>query len=134
MRTPPHLPLPNQFSHPQALSGLPSYTCNLTATCPLQFFAIPAEAFLRAIDGVWTEPLYRLRSRARVVGHGCRADSAGQARPLTAAGIGGERSLPRNWSRYIQASYREILPAAVVPIDSSSGESGSARAYFDLVV
>ncbi|CBJ26997.1 hypothetical protein Esi_0051_0101 [Ectocarpus siliculosus] len=119
------------FGAEEALSGLPSYTCNLTATCPLQFFAIPAEAFLRAIDGVWTEPLYRLRSRARVVGHGCRADSAGQERPLTAAGIGGERSLPRNWSSNdalpnLTKSRTRPPPVMLTPVPLFSGIQGGS--------
>ncbi len=94
----------------QALSGLPVYTANLMALSTLRLFAIPAVAFLETTGGVWTKPLYRLRSRARVVDHGWRAHSGRtQHRPSTASGVDSARFLGRKWSRCEQPAPLLVL-------------------------
>eukprot|EP00903_Cladosiphon_okamuranus_P014480 g13431.t2 len=88
------------FGAEEVLSGIPVYTGNLMTVTPIRFFAIPTAVFLQATRGVRTKPLYRLRCRARVMGHGCSARSRGQQqRPSTATGVGIERSDSQNWSR-----------------------------------
>ncbi|CAN0436844.1 unnamed protein product [Pylaiella littoralis] len=99
------------FGAEEAMSGSPGYTANLMALSQVRFFAIPVVAFLQAIGGVWTEPLYRLRSKARLVHHECNARSGGQPRPSTATGIGGERSTAR-WNGSGDKSLPTFLPSA----------------------
>ncbi|CAM9477031.1 unnamed protein product, partial [Hapterophycus canaliculatus] len=119
------------FGAEEALSGLPGYTGNLMAMSALEFFAIPAEAFLRATEGISSNPLYQLRSKALVVNHGCRTNLDGRPRPSTAPGMSGECSGRRKWSSETEGesslptllapSKTRLLPVTLTPLPLFSG-------------
>lgn len=82
------------------MSGLPSYTSNLVATTLLFYCNIPVLAFLEAIDGVCTEALRRLASKARIASRDVHMGaSSADHRPFTAEGVDGKRPVSGNRSR-----------------------------------